>query len=207
MAKKSKKKIVSMPGLGDIETFTLLPEDEYHVKVVDVEQKEGEKADYLNWELEVVSGEHKGSKLWYITSFAKKSLWNLKAFLEALEADVPEEPEDIPVDDLTGLEIMVTVTHQEYEGKDYAKVTDFAPVDEEDNEDVKVKDEEDDDEAEKYTESQIRDMDEDELKDLVKKLKLDVNFKKLKTAKKKVNAVIAALEEEDLIEEEEDEDE
>jgi hypothetical protein len=206
MAKKGKsKKTVSMPGLGDVETFKTVPEGDYHVKVSDVEQKEGQKADYLNWELTIVGGPNKGQKLWYITSFAENSLWNLKAWLEAMEADIPEEPEDVAINDYIGLELSVSVTHEEYEGKDRAKVTDFSVLEGEGEEDVAVEEEDDEDgESETYTEEQVKDMDDDELKDLIKKHKLGIKLKEYKTAKKKRNAVIDALEEAELIAEEDE---
>ena len=50
----------------------------------------------------------------------------------------------------------------------------------------------------------VEDMDSDELADLVKKHKLDVSFKGLKSVKKKRKLVLAALEEEGLLEEEDD---
>jgi hypothetical protein len=203
VAKKSKK-TVSIPGLGDVETFQTVPEGEYSVEVSGVEQKEGKKYDYLNWEFTITDGSQKGNKLWTITSFSPKSLWNLKALLEAMEADIPDEPEDVAVADFIGLELSVVVTHEDYEGKPRARITDFGPLEGEPKEDVTVDEEEDeDDKDEKYTADQIKDMDDDELKDVVKKHGLDVNLKKLKTAKKKVNAVLDALEEEDLIEDDE----
>ncbi len=200
MAKKKKTGTVSIPDMTDVESFSTLPEGEYHVKVTGVEQKEGNEYDYLNWEFTVESGAHKGAKVWTNTSFSPKSLWNLKNMLDALEADIPEEAGEIEIDELIDLEMMATVEHEEYKGKPRARVTDYAAVSD-DKEDVEV-DDGDEKKSEKYTVEQIQDMDEDELKELAEKHELEINWKKAKTGKKKVSAVIAALEEEDLLEEE-----
>lgn len=200
----AKKRMLSMPNMSDVESYGLLPEASYHVKVVKVEEKEGPKGPYLNWELEVVSGEHKGSKVWNITSLTDKSLWILKQWLEALEADVPEEAEEVAAEDYEGLELRITVKHDEYEGKKRPKISDFEALSGDSAEDVEVEDETEDGKKEKFSVDQIKDMDDDELKDLVKEHGLDVKLKKLKTAKKRVNAVIAACEEEDLLEQDDD---
>lgn len=55
------------------------------------------------------------------------------------------------------------------------------------------------DEDEKLTEEEVSEMDEKELKDLVKDHGLDVDLKKLKTLRKKANAVIDALDEKGLL--------
>ena len=77
-----------------------------------------------------------------------------------------------------------------------------APGPEEDEEeDVEVEGDEEE-ELEKLTEEQVGDMDEEELADLVKTYGLEVNLKKLKTTRKKIGAVIDALEEAGYLEEE-----
>ena len=208
MAKKKGKKgkTIRMPGLGDVESFSAVPEGDYSVAVSGVELKEGEKGEYVNWEFTIQEGSNKGQKLWTNTSFSPAALWNLKALLEAMDAPIPEEPEDMAINDFIGLELVVSVQHEERKGKTRATITDYGPIGGEDAEDVEVEDGGDDEDSdEKYTAEQIQDMDTDELKDVIKKHDLDVKLKDYKTAKKKANAVIEALEEEDLMEEEDDE--
>jgi len=212
LAKKKKaKKTIHLPAMNDVETRKNLIEGDYVVEVTGVEQKESEKSeyDYLKWELTVNAGPYKGNKIWTNTSFNPKALWNLKNLLVALEADIPDEPEDIAIDEFLGLEMTVTVEmDSSYDGTARPQVIEYSPVGgSEDGEDIEVKDgdeDDDDDKLEKLTEDNIREMDEEELGDVVKKYDLDVSFKKAKNLRKKVALVIDAMEEGDYIEDEDD---
>ena len=107
---------------------------------------------------------------------------------------------DLDFDELIGLELGLVVEHEEYQGKNRAKVVAFTPVSDGDEDgDVTVNDDSGDDD-EKYTEESVNEMDAEELDELVEKHELEV--KKLKKIDKYRAAVIAALEEADLIGEE-----
>lgn len=204
---KKKKATIHIPGMADVEARQLVDEGQYLVEVTNVEQKPSDSSehDYLNWEFTISKGDFKGQKLWNITSFSPKSLWVLKNLLIALDAEVPDEPEDVEVESLLGLELLVSVEHQLWEGTNRAKVVGFKSAEDSDEEDVEVED--DDDEQEKLSEEAIREMDEDELKDVVEKYELGIKLTKKKTLRKKQSAVVAAMEEEGHISDDDEDDE
>lgn len=126
---KSKRTTLRIPGMKDVEgKRPLAPEGEHLVKVVGVEEREGQNAPYFAWEFEVVSGKAAGAKIWNNTSLAPQALWNLRGTLEALGVEIPDDDTDIELSDLVDLECMVTVEHEVYEGKKQARIVDVLPV-------------------------------------------------------------------------------
>src|SRR5690554_3919167 len=98
MAQRSKigrSKINSVDFTGVESGGRRVPPGEYVVVVEKVEQAESKKSGkpYLSWELRIVEGDFKGSKLFHNTSLQKQSLWSLRMMLEALgiEVDGPME--------------------------------------------------------------------------------------------------------------------
>lgn len=114
----------------DVETREVVPEGDYGVEVVSVEEREGQKGPYLNWELKVVTGPFVGKKLWYVTSLAQQSLWVLRATLEALGLKTPSSKYEFNLDFVIGRTMGVKVEHRIFEGKTRAKITDIFPLDE-----------------------------------------------------------------------------
>ena len=113
-----------------VESRELLPEGEYAVEVVDIEQKEGNKGPYLNWELKVVLGQFKGRKIWNVTSLAAQSLWVLRNTLTALGVATPQGKFVLNPDVLKGLKMGIKLTHKVFDGKTRAKVEDVFPLNE-----------------------------------------------------------------------------
>lgn len=112
-----------------VETREVLPVGEYAVEVVNIEQKEGKKGAYLNWEFRVAQGPFKGQKLWSITSLAQQSLWVLKKYLEAMGVNI-QGKFLMNLESLTGMKMGVKVEHKEFEGKVKAKIIDVFPLNE-----------------------------------------------------------------------------
>ena len=80
---------------------------------------------------------------------------------------------DLDLDELVDLELGLVVEHEEYQGKQRAKVVDFTPAGGSDDDgDVTVDDDNDTGNSETYTEEQVLEMDEDELDELVEELGL-----------------------------------
>lgn len=237
MARRKRDSGIPLNFAG-VEGRVLVPEGDYRAKVKAVELKDGNAAQYLAWTFTTISDNPKldGKSLFYNTSLAAQSLWNLRNLLETLGVEIPDGPMDLEVDELIDLELNLRVEHEEHEGKDRARVTDFSMIDEdeeeeapkkgkkkdkeveepkkskkskkdeeedededddedEEEEEASVEGDEDEDDLDKLSEDEVGDMDADELADVVKKYDLKVNLKILKTAKKKVAAVIDALEE------------
>lgn len=156
---KAKRTSLRIPGMKDVEgKRPLAPEGEHLVKVVSVEEREGQNAPYFAWEYEIVGGKHEGAKLWNNTSLAPQALWNLRGTLEALGIEIPDDDMDLDLDDVVGKTCIVTVEHEKYEGKTQARVVDILPAEDQDDDGgsdrkaskaSKSADEDEDDEDEK----------------------------------------------------------
>ncbi len=197
--RKAKKSTVDL-DFTDVEARSTHPEGEYAATVESVEMKTSEKSDseYLNWKFKTKKG-----SVFYVTSLQTQSLWNLRNLLEALGVDVPNGPMELDLDEMVDMELKIVVSHELYEGKNRARVTDLMPLDgktDDDDDEEKVKVEEGDDALEKLTEDEVRDMDDDELDEVNEKYELGLKLEKFKTTRKKAGAVIDALEEKDYIE-------
>ncbi len=219
MAKKSKKgNVVSIDFTGVEAGGVLIDEGKYEVEVTEVKQEESKEGNpYLSWEFKVISEEGKGSKLWHNTSLQQQSLWSLRGLLEALGVEVPEEEMDLDLDDLVGRTIGAEVTHEEYNGKNKARISDFFTIAEEEAEEKpskkKAKEEPEEEEkpskkdkkadkkkVKKIAADTILEMDEEELGEVVTEQELEVDLDEFTTLRRKRNAVVEALEEKGLIE-------
>lgn len=78
---------------------------------------------------EIIAGEYKGWKGYLYCPLQENSLWKLHAFLTALGEEVPEDDMDIDLSDLIGKEFVGVLTHETYNGKKKAKLTDFDSLD------------------------------------------------------------------------------
>lgn len=173
--------------LSGVETRKTPAEDEYAVKVKEVEEKEGDKAPYLAWTFLITEGKFEDAPLYINTSLSENSLWNLKALLEALGVDIPEEAMDLDLSEMVDLEMMVTVEHETYQSKKQARIVDFWASDEGDGKKKKGKG------GDKPDEDEVNEMDEDDLAKIVKKFKLDIDLDDFPKIKKARVAVLEAL--------------
>lgn len=226
--KKKKKLKVNFTG---VETRAHVPDGWYHAKVSDTSVEEGSQAQYIKWTYELMDPELKGRKVYDNTSLAPQSLWNLRNLLETLGVDTPDGEADLDLDSYHGLELMVHIENEVYEGKERPKVSDFKPLDEttstedddekpkkgdgkkeeveeeeedekeeeEDEEDEKEDDDEEDEKEDKLSASEVREMDDAELKALVKKHGLRVDLDKIAKKAKRIAAVVDAMEAKDLL--------
>lgn len=291
MARKKKSSSVKVNFKG-VESRRTPPEGDYVMEVLEANTgKSSAGNDQIEFVCEVAKGEYKGVKGYLYCGLADNVLWKLHAFLTALGEDVPEDEMDIDLTELIGKQFVGVLTHETYNGKKRAKLTDFdslenysgkdaddededededdkksskkskakadakkskksksdddddddededeAPKkgkskgksksddDDDDDEDEpkgkkskgkKSKDDDDDDDDDdepkskkgakkqpkKYDRDDIEDMDEDELEEVIEESGIDVDLDDYKKLKKKVAAVIDALEEADLLEE------
>lgn len=209
---RRKKNSVTIDFTG-VEMRTLIPEGEYSVKVdkVTLETSKESGNEYLAWNFRIIDDnpKHDGQLLYFNTSLQPQSLWSLRSLLETLEFEVPKGPTDLDFDELVELEMIAVVEHETYEGKKRSRLVDFMPTDEgeEDEErDVTVDEDEEKkspkrgkkkkrDELEPLSEDEIGEMSIEELKEVVEKYDLDIDFDRLRSARKKFNAIIDALEE------------
>jgi len=262
-ARKSKSSSVKVNFKG-VESRKTPPEGDYKMKVLEAKSgKSGNGNDQIEFVCEITAGEYKGVKGYLYCPLAENSLWKLHAFLTALGEEVEEDEMDIDLPELVDKEFMGVMTHEVYNGKKRAKLTDFDSLENYDGDDddedekpskkskskkgKKSKDDEDEDEKpskkskskksskkddddedddddepkskkgkgksggkkskkKTYSMDEVEDMDEDELEELLEEAGLDdeVDLDDYKNLKKKVVAVLEALEEADLLEDDDD---
>ncbi len=211
MAKSKKSKTIKV-NMEGVEARVTIPEDDYAVKPVGATLEDGDKAQYIAWELEITEGEYEGKKLYTNTSLSENALWRLRTMLEAMGVEVPDGVMEIDLEEILKdePEFGVTVAHEDYEGRPRAQVVECFPAKDAEEEKGskkggKDKEEEksskkdkkggkDKEEEEKPDEDAINEMDEDELEEVVDNFDLDVDLDDHKKLKDKRKAVIKALE-------------
>ncbi len=126
----------------------------YPVKVLSYEMKKSSAGKpYIKWEMEVTTGEFKGSKLWNNTSLQPQALFGLRDFLIACGLEVPKKTIKLDLDAVIGKKVAAIVKMKEYNGEDRPDVSGFkqlktakASDDDLDIEDVEDADDEDEEE-------------------------------------------------------------
>lgn len=121
------------------------PEGDYKVKIVKIMR--GDSSDkgtpYIGVFFRMTEGKRKGKEFeerFYVTN---KSLWRIRALLEAAGIDVPEKKKlSIPTAKLMGKTVGVTLGDDEYKGRTSSRVTDV--LDPDDLSDIEDGDEDDD---------------------------------------------------------------
>ena len=109
-----------------VEERTLVPPGDYVCKVKKVELKTNKKGDgkYIQWNVQIGTGQYKGNVLYHITSLKPQALFNLRNTLIACGIDVPTKAINLDTSILPGKILGITVYHEEYEGKPSAKIRD-----------------------------------------------------------------------------------
>lgn len=129
-ASRSKKKGSVRVNFKNVESRRTPPEGDYKLEILEATTGTSNAGnDQIEFVLEVADGEYKGTKVWFYCPLAENSLWKLHAFLTALGEDVPEDEMDIDLSDLVGKELVGVLTHETYQGKKQAKMTDFDSID------------------------------------------------------------------------------
>lgn len=89
-------------------SFEALPPDKYRARLMNVEQREGNKAPYWSWEYEVIEPEaFEGRKVWNNTSLSEKAFFKLKEAFEAHGATP-----DTDTDELCGSVVVLAVSQR-----------------------------------------------------------------------------------------------
>lgn len=204
--KPSKKNTVRV-NFKDVEVRAKIPDGQYRAAVAEITSEDGTQAKYLKWVWEIQDEQFQGRKVFYNTSLAPQALWNLRNLLETLGVETPDAETDLDLDSFVGLEAILRIENEVWEGKERPKVSDFTPIDAAAVDDEAPAaaagapaDTEGDGEGtegegdDKVSESEIREMDEKQLQELVKDYGLKVDLSKLPRLGKKMSAVIDAME-------------
>jgi len=205
VARKSKKKRTVKVNMKDVTTRRRVAAGKYRVGLQKLSLEEGDKAEYIKWEFAVLDGKSKGAPLWFITSLAENSLWNLRGVLEAGKMKVPDGKMELDLDDILSdyeqVGVEVEIDH-EYDEKGRPQIIEIFPVEELNRVDDDDEDGDDDGDSsngddEEVTAEDIEDMSADELEEVVDNKNLDIELDDIKGLKKKRAAVIKALEGDD----------
>lgn len=151
---KGKSKTSVNVNFKGVESRRTPPEGDYKCKVLEATAgTSGAGNDQIEFVAEIASGEYKGQKLYLYCPLQENSLWKLHAFLTALGVDVPEDDMDIDLTELVDEEFMGVITHETYNGRKRAKLTDFDSIDNYDGKDEDDDEDEDDKKSSKKSKS------------------------------------------------------
>lgn len=184
-ARKPKNSTSVKVNFKGVESRQTPAEGDYLCEILEANAKQSQGGgDMIEFISEIAEGKYKGTKLWFYCPLDEKSLWKLHAFLTALGEDVPDEELDIDLPELIGNQFVGVLSHETYQGRKRAKLTDFSSVDDYDGELASAGGDDDDDDADdkkskkgksskkddkkskKDEAPDYDDMDEDELRDL-----------------------------------------
>lgn len=203
--KSTKPKTTVSVNMKGVQSRQLLPEDDYRLVLVEAIAGESQGGnDQIEWVFKVNDGgKFDGQKLWLYTPLTENSLWKLHALLTALGIDVPDDELDLDLEQMVEdeLELMGVVQHEKYDGTKRSKLMDFYAIeadgDEGDSKGGKK--------SAGLTKEAVEAMDRDELEELISghDLDVDADSKAMKKDEKLLAAVLEALEEGDLLVEEE----
>jgi hypothetical protein len=150
MMARSRKKTSSVKvNFKGVESRKTPPEGDYVMKVLEAKSDRGPSGDMIAFVCEITKGEYKGVKGYLYCPLTENSLWKLHAFLTALGEEVPEDEMEIDLPELIDKEFVGVMTHEIYNGKKRAKLTDFDSLDNYDGEDTDEDEDEDEDDAPK----------------------------------------------------------
>lgn len=110
-SKKAKSVKIDMSNVGK----SFEPNQEYLVKVVECELKDGAKAPYFSLKLEGVE-DFSGAFMYHNASTSEDSLWRLRPLMEAFGMDIPDGPLEISEEDFVGKSCMVSTLLDRYDG-------------------------------------------------------------------------------------------
>lgn len=221
-AERRKKSNVISLDFTDVESGGggfKIKEGPYLMSVESVEDTESDAGNSMfKWTFVGKEKAAKGKKFYLYTVYdPPDSLWKLRSLLEALGQEVPDGPLDLDLDEMVDLELIGIVGDEDYKGKTTSKLQDFESVDGEEAEEEAEEDEDDKKgkgkkgaakkgkagkgkkELEAMTADEVKALDDDEMEEVVEKYELEVELKDHKTPRRKASAIIAALEEKELL--------
>lgn len=124
---------IKSPGLKDApDSLEAIPEGVYLCVIDSCEPATTSSGNpYIAWEASVCDdSECSGRKLFWNTSQLKQALWNLKKLLKIADVEYDEEDDSFETEDAIGVEILLKVVQEEYEGRVRNKVADYLPGEE-----------------------------------------------------------------------------
>jgi hypothetical protein len=163
----------------------IIPEGEYPMKVVSVEEKVSSKNNEMfEWLLVGTGGKAKDKRFYYHTVLHDAQKLGKAVLACGIEFE-PGQWFDLDLDEVEGAEVIGEVYIDGFNGQKRSTVRKIMPPEMP--------------RTVKLTESEVKELDEEELEELVERYKLEVDLAKAKTLSKRRNVVLDALLEADLL--------
>jgi hypothetical protein len=143
----SKKTVVDFTNTNSTGGRVRIPPGDYKAEVESVKHETSKNGNpMLVWEFKITEGKFKNKTLRDRTVLQDNSLWKLKQLLEAMGISVPSKRVALDLSRYPGMELGITVTDDEYDGRISSKVSDYVNAEvldeEEDEEDEEEEEEE-----------------------------------------------------------------
>lgn len=192
-----------------------VPEGQYPAHIVEVKKaiSKASKEPQLIFTFGLEGKKVKGKELMFYASLQPQALFNLRDILEALGEEIPEGVAKLKISEWVGGKVYVDVADDEYNGRPQSKIVRVLP-----REDDNDEEEEEEEKPAKgkgkgktrkpktLTADLVNEMDEEELDEVIEQEDLEISSK-ANTVKKKRKAVIEALVDAGVLEEDEEEEE
>ena len=213
MARKTMLHIPDMEGVDDSGGNFHINSGDYLMKCTGVSEETSKQDNPMYvFKFEGLEKQAKNRSFRLHCALTPKALWKFKQTLRGLGQEIPEGSDgEFCAEDVVGIEVIGTVTDDEYEGKINSRLSEIRATGDE-----VVDDDDDDDDDKKTTKtaaaklatgkttkgkngppkvaaSEIEDMGEDELIDINDRYRLGIDLDAHKTTTRKRNAIIAGL--------------
>ena len=205
----ARKTMFKLPGFAGVDlsggSFHIQSGD-YLMKCLSAEEAVSKSSDneMLVFKFEGLEKAAKGKQFRLHCTLTPNALWKLGQTLRALGIDVPDEPTDFDLAEVEGVEVIGTVTDNEYEGKINSRLSEVRAATDVDDEAPATKKNSKatattttksstKNGKPKLAASEVEDMAEDELFEINEKYDLGLDLDAHKTTIRKRNAVIAGL--------------
>lgn len=140
---------VDMTG---VEAYNKASEGQHVVKIVSIDEKTSQGGnDMLQCCFEVAKGNDKGCRVYENYPLVESALWKLKGMLQAIGMKA-EGKISLDLDKLIGKQLIIEVTHEDYNGQTRARVAECKKLSAADDEDEDFEDEVDDTEEDEEEE-------------------------------------------------------
>lgn len=141
------------------------PEADYRVKYIkweDVHKKDEPDEKGVKVTFQFLEGKYKGQTFFDRLWLQDNTLWRIRAFLEAMDVEVPNKRANVNFEKYLGKELGVTLVDNEYNGRVSSQVGDYIDLDTLAGADEEDEDEDEDEEEEDEDDDDDEDEDEDE---------------------------------------------
>lgn len=213
MARTTRIKLPGFEGVDESGGSFHIQSGDYLMKCLSVAEDVSKQGnDMLVFKFEGLEKAAKSRQFRMHCTLGANALWKLKQTLRALDIAVPDDPSDFDSTEIEGVEVIGTVTDDEYEGKINSRLTEVHAVDEADEPattttratkataTTKAATTKGRNGKPKLAASEVEDMAEDELFEINEKYDLRIDLDAHKTTIRKRNAVIAGLQSAKMLE-------